>query len=348
MKNVKCLVWDLDNTLWQGTLAEGDPVDIAPDIRDLVDRCDQRGILQSIASRNDFEPAWEALGKLQMQHYFLHPQINWGDKSESINRIAEKLQLSLDTFVFVDDQPFERDEVAFHIPGVRVLDVSVLPAALTQPDFSPRFLTDESRNRRRMYQSDLAQQTDLDSFDGTRNDFLRSLNMTVTIRQAAQHDLQRAEELTLRTSQLNTTGRTFSYDQLCAMIESPAHQVLVVGLEDRYGSSGIVGLVVLDRTEKGWLIELLIMSCRVMNRGIGGIVLKRLLRSVKAQGLEIQADYVPTDRNRQIYLTYRLHGFEEVNGHSSPQSAAIRLVHHHSDIPAIPDHVRIVAPDLPV
>jgi FkbH-like protein len=197
-----------------------------------------------------------------------------------------------------------------------------------------------------MYQADMARKADCAGFVGARDDFLRTLNMEVTIRRATVDDLQRAEELTLRTSQLNTTGRTYSHAQLADLLATPDHRVLVVSLMDRYGSSGTVGLVVLEAIEDGWLIRLLIMSCRVMNRGIGGIVVSRLLASMKAQGLRIQADFVPTDRNRLIYMTYRFHGFRECS--SGGDGDAIRLKHHLTTLRPIPSYARVIAPDLPV
>src|SRR5690625_82784 len=110
-EKVKCVVWDLDNTVWDGVLLEGEGLVVRPGIREAMETFDKRGILQSIASKNEFEPAWERLEKFGLAEFFLYPQIGWGAKSESIRKIAEELNIGLDTFAFFDDQPFERDEV---------------------------------------------------------------------------------------------------------------------------------------------------------------------------------------------------------------------------------------------
>jgi FkbH-like protein len=345
-RDIKCLVWDLDNTLWQGTLLEGDEITVSPGTTAIVRQLDERGILQSIASRNDFAPAWEKVRKLGLGAFFLHPQIGWDGKSAAIRRIASALNLSFDAFAFVDDQAFERDEVAFHLPLVRVYDTADLAAAVTRPEFNPRFTTEESRRRREMYQADLTRDADMAAFAGPNDAFVKSLCMEIAIRRAGPEHLLRAEELTFRTSQLNTTGRTYCAAELAELTASPDHRVFVVSLTDRYGPSGTIGLVLLEAIERGWLIRLLIMSCRVMNRGVGGIVLNRILASMKAQGFRLQADFVPTERNRQIYMTYRFHGFRECQ--EPAPDGTIRLEHDLMVVPKAPQHVRLSAPDLPV
>ena len=112
---VKCLVWDLDHTLWDGILLEDSQVVLRPEVPAIIRTLDERGILHSIASRNDPAMAMDKLQQFGLADYFLWPQINWNPKSESIKTISERLSLGLDSFAFVDDQPFEREEVAFRI-----------------------------------------------------------------------------------------------------------------------------------------------------------------------------------------------------------------------------------------
>ena len=106
-KEIKCVVWDLDNTLWQGILAEGDNLVLKDNTMDVVKTLDQRGILQSIASKNNHVDAIKKLDEYNLTEYFLFPQINWGSKANSINRISNLLNIGIDSFAFVDDQPFE-------------------------------------------------------------------------------------------------------------------------------------------------------------------------------------------------------------------------------------------------
>ena len=135
---IKCLVWDLDDTLWNGTLLEGDPVFIADEVRHTVEVLDSRGILQSIASKNDHDLAWSRLSELGVADYFILPQISWSPKSDAISYIAKQLNFSLDRIAFVDDQPAERAEVAFHLPEVRCYPKNQISVLHELPEFNPR------------------------------------------------------------------------------------------------------------------------------------------------------------------------------------------------------------------
>jgi FkbH-like protein len=139
------------------------------------------------------------------------------------------------------------------------------------------------------------------------------LQMVLTITPAREADLQRAEELTARTHQLNTTGRTYSYEELNAFRQSPRHKLLIAGLEDRYGTYGKIGLALVTCEESAWTVALLLMSCRVMSRGVGTIMMNYILRLAKNAGVSLRADFIANERNRMLYVTYKFGGFREVN-----------------------------------
>jgi len=312
LHGIKCVVWDLDDTLWQGTLLEGDDVVMTEPVRHVIHELDRRGILQSISSKNWYDAAWEKLVGFGVDEYFLHPQISWASKSDSIKNIGDRLGIALDAFAFVDDQAFERDEVRHFLPDVTTIDVVDIDRLLDMPRMQPRFITSESRMRRRMYQADINRQQHENEFAGTKEEFLATLGMRLTIREARETDLRRAEELTLRTHQLNTTGRAYSYDTLRRLIDSPEKVVLVAELEDRYGASGTIGLALIEQQAEAWSLKLLIMSCRVLTRGVGGAVISYILQSAKRRGVGVRAEFVETGRNRMMYATYKFHGFREV------------------------------------
>jgi FkbH-like protein len=314
VQGIKCVVWDLDDTLWQGTLMEGDDVVMSAQVRQIVDELDRRGVLQSISSKNWYAPAWEKLVDFGVHAYFLHPQINWASKSDSIQSIGKRLGIGLDTFAFVDDQAFEREEVRHVLPDVTTIDAVDIGSLLDMPRMLPRFITDESRMRRRIYQADVCRQQHEEQFVGAREDFLATLGMRLTIREARETDLRRAEELTIRTNQLNTTGRSYSYATLSRLIESPEHIVLVAELDDRFGASGTIGLVLLEQQSATWNLNLFIMSCRVLTRGVGGAVLSCILESARRRGVSMRAEFIDTGRNRMMYATYKFHEIEEKDG----------------------------------
>lgn len=311
--SVKCVVWDLDNTLWDGVLLEDPNVSLRPAVVDVIKALDERGILHSIASRNDYGAAVAKLRELGIEEYFLHPQINWGAKSRSVDRVAAALNIGVDALAFVDDQPFERDEVAFALPSVRCIDATEVHLMPRMPELNPRFVPDSSRERRGMYQADIARRRAEDEYEGTSEEFLASLGMRFTIAPVGEQDLQRAEELTVRTNQLNATGYTYSYDELDVFRRSPNHDLLVADLTDRYGGYGKIGIALVERGARTWTIKLLLMSCRVMARGVGSVLLNHLIAQAHTAGVALRAEFVPTERNRTMYVTYKFAGFREVD-----------------------------------
>lgn len=311
-KSIKCLVWDLDNTLWNGVLLEDTEVTLRPDVLQIIQTLDSRGILQSIASKNDEITVMEKLQQFGLQDYFLYPQINWNSKASSIKTIADSINIGIDTLAFIDDQPFEREEVNFSHPDVLCIDAVELPALLDMPEMNPRFITKDSTIRRQMYLSDIARNKVEQEFVGPQESFLSALGMVLHIFPAKAEDLQRAEELTVRTHQLNATGYTYSYEELKHFSQSNDYRLLMARLEDKYGTYGHIGLLLLACQPDVWTLKLMLMSCRVMSRGVGSIMLSHAMNLAKANGVRLQAEFVPTSRNRMMDITYRFAGFREV------------------------------------
>ena len=152
-KKIKCVVWDLDNTLWDGVLVEDGPTKLRlkPQVAAIIESLDQRGILHSIASKNNAGEALEAVERFKLKDYFLYPQISWQPKSQAIKRIAEQLNIGLDTLLFVDDSPFELEEVKTVCPEVRILNAAHYRTLLGMKECQVP-VTAESRERRKMYQ----------------------------------------------------------------------------------------------------------------------------------------------------------------------------------------------------
>ena len=317
MKSIKCVVWDLDDTVWDGILLEDPGVRLRPHVVEILRTLDERGILHSIASRNDHETALAKLREFGIDEYFLYPQINWNSKAASIARIAQDINIGLDAIAFVDDQPFEREEVAFSHDKVLCLDSALLDGLLDRPEFNPRFITDDSKQRRRMYMADVRRNREEAEFVGPKEEFLATLGMIFTIAPCREEDLKRAEELTVRTNQLNTTGYTYSYEELDELRRSPCHELLVASLEDLHGTYGKIGLTLIEKDERAWNVKLLLMSCRVMSKGVGMILLHHILRRAKEAGVRLRAEFVSNDRNRQMLITYRFAGFKEVGREGS-------------------------------
>jgi FkbH-like protein len=334
---VKCVVWDLDETLWRGVLGEGDDVAVSNSVREIVVALDERGILQSIASRSDPGQAQERLAALGLLEYFIAPKIGWGDKSASLEAIARELDLPLATFLFLDDDAFEREAVRFAHPEVRVAPAEAIGTLLDRPDLKPLQVTDDSRGRRAMYQRRALSRREEEAFLGPRIDYLRTLGMVLTVAPATEADLDRAAELTVRTHQLNTTGRTYSPAELAVFARSPGHRLLICSLTDRHGDHGRIGLVLVETGPEAWTIKLLLMSCRVLSRSLGATLIAYLLRGAASAGVRLFAELVPTERNRRMMITYRFAGFRRVR----EEGGCVLLEHDLKAIPAYADHLEV-------
>ena len=334
---IKCVVWDLDNTIWDGVLLEDTTVTLRPDVTPVIKELDRRGIINSIASRNDHDLALQTLATFGLKEYFLYPMITWHDKSTSLRAIAEALNIDLDTFAFIDDDPFEREEVTFLHPQVLCLDETDVVQLPEMPRMQPRFMTPESRLRRQMYQSDALRTQAETTFTGTKEAFLTTLHMQFTVKRAEEADLQRAEELTLRTHQLNTTGYTYTYQELDVFRKSPEHLLLVARLADRFGTYGTIGIALVEQTLTLWTLKLLLMSCRVMSRGVGTVFINCLMSQAQQVNAQMQIQYIPTGRNRTMYVTCRFLGFKELK----KEGDLVTLGHDLSYTPPLPDYMQV-------
>ncbi len=334
---IKCVIWDLDNTLWDGVLLEDDVVCLRETVIEVIKTLDNRGILQSIASKNEHTKAMEKLQEFGLDEYFLYPQISWNSKVASIKATAKLLNIGTDSIAFVDDQPFELDEISFSLPEVLCINAADINKLPDMPAMNPNFITEESKTRRQMYLSDIQRKKAEEEYVGPRDQFLATLGMVFTVSSAEEEDLQRAEELTVRTHQLNSTGYTYSYQELNYFRQSDRYQLLVASLDDKYGTYAKIGLALIERLPEVWTIKLLLMSCRVMSCGVGAILLNHIMRSAKDKGVRLRAEFVPNDRNRVMYITYKFAGFKELER----QGDLIVLESDPEQIPPSLDYVKV-------
>lgn len=310
-KALKCIVWDLDHTMWHGVLIENDQLVLRDNIKHILKTLDERGILLSVASKNNHDDAMNKLKEFGIEDYFLYPQINWGPKSESLKKIKEKLNIGMDAIAFIDDQSFEREEVAFSNKETLCFDVDIIEDILDKPEFKPKFITIESAKRRQMYLDDDQRKEEETSFDGPNIEFLASQKMEFRVFPATVDDLQRIEELTVRTNQLNASGYTYSYDELEGYISSPTHQLFVAELTDKYGSYGKIGVALVECIRGKWTLKSMLMSCRVMSRGVGNVLLYYIMNLAKQNNEKLYTEFLHTDRNRLMYMTLKFAGFNE-------------------------------------
>jgi FkbH-like protein len=354
----KILVTDLDNTLWDGVLGDdgADGIAAATTFRgeafgrfqQVVRQLASQGVLLAVSSKNDQEAVLDVLrthpDMLLRDTDFVRINANWSAKDASLRDIAERLNLSLDAFVFVDDSPFETGLVASSLPQVAVVRLGDEPAThvarlLADGWFDVFELTAEDRARTTLYRSDAAREELLQGSDSPQ-EYLRQLGITVTIARVAERDVGRIAQLTLRTNQFNLTTERLQPDEVRARATDPAWLVLAIRSADRFGDNGVVGAI-FARWEADTLhIENMLLSCRVFARGIEHAAMAALLAHAGAAGAtRVTGEYRPTAKNKKSAQFYPSAGFEPIGGEESGALFGRDL----SAPPAVPDHIRLDA-----
>lgn len=294
---IKCIVWDLDNTMWDGILVESGVkhLTLKPGIREILRTLDERGILHSVASKNNADEAMEALRHFQIDDYFLCPQISWQPKSAAVAAIAKELNIGRDSLLFVDDSQFEREEVTAVYPEVRSLNAEDY-AGITELPVCQSPVTEEGRERRKMYRLEAKRQEIAQGFGDDYLEFLRHCRIQLLIDPLTKENLPRVHELTQRTNQMNFSGTRYDREVLGKILDTPSLHTYVLTCEDRFGSYGIIGFSIVDSREPR--MTDLMFSCRVQSKRIEHAFLTYLLRRyIGETGRDFCANYRKTPRN---------------------------------------------------
>ncbi len=350
----KCLVLDLDNTVWNGVLAEDgmDGVEIAGSYRGeafhafqrVIRQVGSQGVLVAAVSKNDPGPVRELIrdhpDMVLREDDFVRIAANWQPKHDNLTELAEALSLGTDSFVFVDDSAYECGLVRRELPGVAVVQLDDEPARhveklLRDGWFTVRELTVEDRGRASAYQADLIRADFLDSFDSIK-DYLRELRLTMRLAPVQEPDVPRISQLTLRTNQFNMTALRLQPPELRVMIADPRTLVLAISASDRFGDNGVVGAVFTHRDGDVIHIDNFVLSCRVFSRGLEKAGLAAVLEHARASGTEaVLGAYRPTARNGIMRDFYSRYGFEQI----SDDGAAVTFRHNLTEIIAPPEHI---------
>jgi FkbH-like protein len=324
----KVLVTDLDNTLWGGVVGEDGikGLQIGREYpgagylslqRVLLD-LHHRGILLAISSKNNEEEALEALSHPEMllrPEHFAAIYTNWNSKHESLRQIAEELNVGLDSLVFVDDNPTERQSIRIALPEVTVVDLPAdhmgyAKAVRECPLFERLVSSTEDRERSRYY-VEQRQRRDAGKQMTSLEDFYRSLEQRVEIVPLTKDNLGRVAELIKKTNQFNLTTKRHSEAQIAAFADDPNHAVYAVRVADRFGDNGLVGVCVTRREDDACEIDTFLLSCRVIGRTVETAVLSFLAEESQARGLSrLEGWFLPTRKNKPSESVYPTHGFE--------------------------------------
>jgi FkbH-like protein len=244
-------------------------------------------------------------------------RIDWNDKVENLRRIADELNIGLDSLALVDDSPVECQSIRQHLPEVRVLCLTGDPAGYAdqvrrRPFFERLSLSEEDRQRGPMYASQ-RQRAELEESSARIGDFYHSLQMKVEFADLTPTTLARAAQLTQKTNQFNLTTRRYSEQEMAAFGSDPAHRVMTARVTDRFGDNGIVGLVIVAIEGQVWSLDTFLLSCRVIGRTVESAFLATLAEQARSVGARyLRGEFIPTKKNAPAADVYARHGFTRV------------------------------------
>ncbi|WIX91757.1 HAD-IIIC family phosphatase [Amycolatopsis sp. DG1A-15b] len=354
----KCLVLDLDETLWGGVLGEAGAsgVEIGEGYRGeafaafqkVVKQIGAQGVLLAVVSKNDAEPVRKVLREhprmVLREDDFVRIIANWQPKHDNLRGLAEALNLGVDSFVFVDDSPFECGLVRHELPGVAVVRLDEEPARhpgklLRDGWFGVPELTGADLTRPVQYREELARKDFLHEFSSLE-DYLAELGIEVRLTRARADQVPRLSQITLRTNQFNLTTRRLQPPELRALLDDPASLVLAIEARDRFGDNGVVGAVFYHREGDEAHIDNFLLSCRVFGRGIEQSCLSALVRYAKGTGVRaVYGTYRATAKNGKVKDFYPRYGFAAV----SEDDAGAVFRHDLAEIVTVPGHVSLYA-----
>ncbi|MDX3854946.1 HAD-IIIC family phosphatase [Streptomyces sp. AK02-01A] len=369
----KVLVVDLDETLWGGILGEEGPdgIEVAGSYRGEAFRSFQRvvkqltcqGVLLAAVSKNEAETVRQVLrdhpDMVLREDDFVRVVANWRPKSENIRELAQALNLNADSFVFIDDSPYERGLVSRELPEVAVIAVDGEPALhaarlLADGWFDTREVTEADRGRTEKYREELVRADFLHTFSSL-DDYLRELEVTVRLAAVAERELPRVSQITLRTNQFNLTTRRLQQAEVRRLAQGPDTRVLAIHSADRFGDNGLVGVVFTRTVGERLHIDNFLLSCRVFSRGIEQACLAAVLRQAAGSGARaVVGTYRKSAKNGVVKDFYPRHGFTPVDrtalaepgeaaGAVDDDDATEFFVHRLVDPPAVPDHISLTA-----
>jgi FkbH-like protein len=324
----KCVVVDLDGTLWGGVVGELGPEGIhlgpvAPgveyvDFQEALLNLTRRGILLAVCSKNNVDDVLPVLRDhkhmVLREEHFAALRINWTNKAENLASIAEELNIGLDSFVFLDDNPVERELVRQMLPDVLVIDLprdaSQYRATLESlTDFDLLAITKEDEQRASQYQANRQRQT-LERTSGSLDAYLRSLEIRAHVAPAEAHHVARLVQMFNKTNQFNATTRRYQTPDMERFLASPTHHVYVLEVADRFGDHGLVGAAIAVEEAEAWRIDSVLLSCRAMGLSAETVLLKRIYDAARAtNAARLVAEFIPTKKNGPTADFYSRHGF---------------------------------------
>lgn len=330
----KCIAVDLDNTLWGGVIGEDKVGGIQlsnnkegarfKDTQRVLKKMKEQGVMLAILSKNnpeDVEPVFSHPDMLLQHEDFVAEVINWEPKTVNIRQLAADLNIGLDSFVFLDDNPVEREQMIVECPEVAVIefpkDTSQLPSVVAKA-YEEYFLTlevtSEDTNKTAMYRSETKRKAEMHNAV-SMEDFLKKLEMTMAIHFMRPEEEKRVVQLINKTNQFNVTTKRYSQEEVHALAMGVNSDILTVNMADKYGDQGLVAVLIIKYAGMVAEIDTFLMSCRVMGRKVEFEMMARIKSLLKQKGITtVKASYIKTLKNAPVVDLFEKLGFEEVTG----------------------------------
>ncbi len=317
--NRKCIVLDLDNTLWGGIVGEDgfEGIKLSPqppgmpfiEFQRVILALNERGIILAINSRNNEDEALRVIREhphmILREDNFASIKINWNDKISNIKAIAEELNIGLDSLVYFDDDPINREVMSKALPEVMTVDLPEDPALYAQKlmslnDFNTFSITEEDKKRGRMYIEE-KKRNHLENSVSNLDDFLSQLGIKIKIRRADKFTIPRISQLVLKTNQFNLTTKRFQEEDILKFSQDKNMLVGCAQTADKFGDNGITGVFIVQKSPDSseWSIETFLLSCRVMGRRVEYGIMRYILNEARKEGIKkVRGQYIPTKKNK--------------------------------------------------
>ena len=328
--NRKCIVLDLDNTLWGGIIGEDgfDGIELghSPNGKAFVDFQKEllslwnQGIILAINSKNNFDDAMNVIKEhpnmILREKNFASIKINWNDKAENLKQIANKINIGLNSIVFFDDDKLNQERIKHEFPEVLTVELSSDPSYFSAilkdlNDFNVLQRTEDDVKRGEMY----AQQRERKEFQksiSNLDDFLEQLDIQVKMKKTSEFLIPRISQLTLKTNQFNLTTKRYQEEEIRNFANNDKFIVGCAQVLDKFGDNGITGVYIINKEDKVWNIDTFLLSCRIMGRGVENGILSQILIDAKNNGIEeIRANFIPTKKNKPAENFLSDFGFEK-------------------------------------
>ena len=347
----RVLVLDLDNTLWGGivgddgveglALGTGSPLGEAYSaLQRMALSYKERGIILCVSSKNDEAIALDAFRNhpemILKEEDIVVFRVSWDDKAANIKALSEMLDLGLDSFVFLDDNPAERKRVRDALPSVAVPELPRDPSEWLQVFqaagyFEQAAFSREDQLRAGFYKANARRAARLERI-GNHDDYLRSLDMTLSLAPFDAAGRKRIAQLIAKSNQFNVTTRRYSEAEVAALQSNADAVTVQARLEDMFGDNGMISAVICLRAERRWEIDSWIMSCRVLGRRVEEAILQHLVRQARAGGItELIGRYIPTARNGLVGDHFAKLGFAQIDAKPGGETIWRLVVGHYGD-----------------